>query len=195
MSRRCVCPFQFVVVPVAFLSAALLAPMVASGDESYGVIDGFSDGRWRTEVGVGTGFHSGRRSRTGDIQVTGNVEYEWPVFARCTLGLRAYPLFLYKQNDPNDTLWGGGIGGVGRVYQRAGERNGWFGEAGAGVIWHTNHVEGNSATMDFLLEGGIGYQFKNNWHVTLQATHISNAGLSDDNAGANTLGMAVGFTF
>ena len=175
--------------------ATFATPMIASGEDSYGVFDGFNDGRWRTEVGVSTGFHSGNRSRTGDMLVTGNVEYEWPVFARCSLGLRAYPLFLYRQNDPSDTLWGGGIGTVGRVYQNAGERNGWFGEAGAGVIWHTNHIEGNSATMDFLLETGVGYQFRNNWHVTLQASHLSNAGLSDNNAGANSLGLAVGFTF
>lgn len=180
---------------LCLLAATLAAPMITLGEDAYGVIDGFNDGRWRNEVGVSTGFHSGRRSRTGDMLVKGNVEYEWPVFARCSLGLRAYPLFLYHQNDPNDTLWGGGIGTVGRVYQNAGERSGWFGEAGAGVIWHTNHIEGNSATMDFLLETGVGYQFKNNWHVTLQASHLSNAGLSDDNAGANSLGVAVGFTF
>ena len=179
----------------SLLVAALVAPMITAGEDTYGVIDGLRDGRWRTEVGVSTGFHSGNRSRTGDMLVTGNVEYEWPVFARCSLGLRAYPLFLYHQNDPSDTLWGGGIGTVGRVYQNAGDRNGWFGEAGAGVIWHTNHIEGNSATMDFLLEAGVGYQFKNNWHVTLQASHLSNAGLSDNNAGANSLGLAVGFTF
>jgi len=186
---------HLVALPAFFLFAAFLSPVETCGDETYGLFNGFDDGRWRAEVGASTGFHSGRRSRTGDALVTGNVEYEWPVFARCTLGLRAYPLFLYHQNDPSDTLWGGGVGGVGRVYQRAGERNGWFGEAGAGVIWHTNHIEGNSATMDFLLEGGVGYQFKNDWHVTLQALHLSNAGLSDDNAGANSLGLAVGFTF
>ncbi|MCC6153667.1 MAG: acyloxyacyl hydrolase, partial [Candidatus Hydrogenedentes bacterium] len=183
--------FASIITPLTcFFMAALVTPLVTSGEDSYGVVDGFSEGRWRTEVGVSTGFHSGNRSRTGDMLVTGNVEYEWPVVARCTLGLRAYPLFLYHQNDPSDTLWGGGIGTVGRVYQNAVERNGWFGEAGAGVIWHTNHIEGNSATMDFLLEAGVGYQFKNNWHVTLQASHLSNAGLSDNNAGANSLGVA-----
>lgn len=192
MTRRAL---SIVAVPAFFLFTALLSPVETCGDDAYGLVDGVSDGRWRVEAGASTGFHSGRRSRTGDMLVTGNVEYEWPVYARCTLGLRAYPLFLYHQNDPNDTLWGGGVGGVGRYYQRAGERNGWFGEAGAGIIWHTNHIDGNSATMDFLLEGGVGYQFKNNWHVTLQASHISNAGLSDNNAGANSLGLAVGFTF
>lgn len=180
---------------IALVAGAFLMPVNSFADDGNTVVSGFHDGRWRTEVGVSTGFHSGRRSRTGDMEVTGNVEYEWPLYARCTLGLRAYPLFLYKQEDPDTTLYGGGIGAVGRIYQRAGERNGWFGEAGAGVIWHANHIDGNSATMDFLLEGGVGYQFKNDWHVTAQVSHVSNAGLSDDNAGANTLGLAIGYTF
>ncbi len=185
---------------VVFLLGALFfvaIPTATHAEEGsgYTLVNGFSEGRWRTEVGVSTGFHSGNRSRTNDLLVTGNVEYEWPIFARCTLGLRAYPLFLYKQDEPSETLWGGGVGAVGRVYQHKGERNGWFGEGGAGVIWHSNHIEGNSATMDFLLEGGVGYQFQNDWHVTLQVSHISNAGLSDNNAGANSVGLAVGFTF
>ena len=69
--------------------ATFATPMIASGEDSYGVFDGFNDGRWRTEVGVSTGFHSGNRSRTGDMLVTGHVEYGWPVFARCSPGLRA----------------------------------------------------------------------------------------------------------
>ena len=187
--------FHAMAYPMAFVAAGLFVPAQTHGDDSNTIKSGIGDGRWRTEVGASTGFHSGRRSRTGDVLVTGNVEYEWPLYARCTLGLRAYPLFLYHQNDPEDSLWGGGFGGVGRIYQRADERNGWFGEAGAGVIWHSGHINGNSATMDFLLEGGVGYQFRNDWHVTLQASHLSNAGLSDDNAGANSVGVAVGFTF
>ncbi|MBI3119935.1 MAG: acyloxyacyl hydrolase, partial [Candidatus Hydrogenedentes bacterium] len=36
---------------------------------------------------------------------------------------------------------------------------------------------------------------KNNWHATLRVHHLSNAGLSDDNAGANTVNLAVGYRF
>ncbi|MDZ4859198.1 MAG: acyloxyacyl hydrolase [Candidatus Hydrogenedentes bacterium] len=179
---------------VAFAVFALPATIAEEG-AGYTLMNGFDEGRWRVEAGASTGVRSGNRSRTNDILATGNVEYEWPIYARCTLGLRAYPLFLYKQDDPDETLWGGGVGAVGRVYQHAGVRNGWFGEAGAGMIWHSNHIEGNSASMDFLLETGVGYQFQNNWHVTLQFSHISNGGLGDTNAGANSLGLAVGYTF
>ncbi len=157
---------------------------------------GFAEGRWRVEFGAGTGVHSGRRDRTNDVLVTGNVEYEWPIFARGTLGLRAYPLFSYIQDDPSETIQGGGIGFVTRYYRNADDRDGLYAEGGAGIIFHTNHIEGNSATMDFLLEAGVGYQFpQTDWHVALQFQHVSNGGLSDDNAGANSLGLAVGYTF
>lgn len=181
----------------ALLSAAFFVPVPIAAEDGggYGIISGFSEGRWRTEMGVSTGFHSGRRDRSGDVVVKGSIEYEWPVFERCALGLRAYPLFLYKQNDPSETLWGGGVGAVGRVYQVAGERRGWYGEGGAAVLGHTNHIEGNSGSINFMLEAGVGYHFRNDWHVALQVMHISNGGTSDDNAGANSVGLAVGFTF
>ncbi|MCC6490876.1 MAG: acyloxyacyl hydrolase [Candidatus Hydrogenedentes bacterium] len=182
------------------LVVALMAPfamffLAESAQADNAITQGFGEGRWRTEVGAATGFHSGRRDRTGDIVVKGSVEYEWPIFARATLGLRTYPLFLYMQDDPEDTLAGGGLGIASRVYQNKDTRDGAFVEGGASVLFHSNHIEGNSATMDFLLEGGLGYQFKSNWHVTLQVQHISNGGLSDDNAGANSVGLAVGYTF
>ncbi|MCC6696793.1 MAG: acyloxyacyl hydrolase [Candidatus Hydrogenedentes bacterium] len=182
------------------LVLALIAPfamfiLAESAQADNAITQGFGEGRWRTEVGAATGFHSGRRDRTGDIVVKGSLEYEWPIFARATLGLRTYPLFLYMQDDPEDTLAGGGLGIASRVYQNKDTRDGVFVEGGASVLFHSNHIEGNDATMDFLLEGGLGYQFKSNWHVTLQVQHISNGGLSEDNAGANSVGLAVGYTF
>ncbi len=181
------------VIALAFpvVSAFLTTPAYADNP----ITRGFAEGRWRTEVGVATGFHSGRRDRTSDMVVKGSVEYEWPVFARGTLGLKTYPLFTYLQDEPSETLWGGGFGLSARVYQHKDSLNGFYVEGGANVIFHTNHIEGNSATMDFLLEGGVGYQFQSDWHVALQVQHISNAGLSDNNAGANSVGLAVGYTF
>ena len=182
------------------LVLALLAPFANfffadSAQADNALTQGFGEGRWRTEFGAATGFHSGRRDRSGDIVLKGSVEYEWPLFARATLGLRTYPLFLYMQDDPEEELWGGGFGLASRVYQNKDSRDGVFVEGGASVLFHSNHVDGNDATMDFLLEGGLGYQFKTNWHVTLQVQHISNGGLSDDNSGANSVGLAMGYTF
>lgn len=156
---------------------------------------GESSGRWRAELSTAFGFDSGKNDRSGDVVVNGSIEYEWSVFARGTLGLRAYPLFLYSQNDPDETLAGAGLGVTGRVYQRAGERTGFFLEAGAGGLVHSNEIEGNGSNINFLLEAGVGYQFRNDWHVALQVQHISNSSLDENNAGANSVGVAVGFTF
>jgi hypothetical protein len=156
---------------------------------------GFKEGRWRVEVSGALGYDSGKRDRQGDSVITGNIEYEWPVYARCTLGLRAYPLFVYNQDDSDPTVWGGGVGVVGRIYQKKDERRGFFVEGGVAVLGHDEHIRGNSSSINFLPEAGVGYQFKNDWHVTLQVQHISNAHLASDNAGANSVGLAVGFSF
>lgn len=181
---------------IAALAVPVMACFLAAPAQADNALTrGFAEGRWRTEIGVATGFHSGRRDRTSDMVVKGSIEYEWPLFARGTLGLKTYPLFSYLQDEPSETLWGGGIGLAARIYQNADALNGFFVEGGANVIFHTNHIDGNSATMDFLLEGGVGYQFQSDWHVALQVQHISNGGLSDSNAGANSVGLAVGYTF
>ncbi|MBI2431700.1 MAG: acyloxyacyl hydrolase [Candidatus Hydrogenedentes bacterium] len=156
----------------------------------------FDEGMWRLELSGGTAYHSGRRSRSGDLQLIGEVEYEVPAAERCTLGLRLLPLFVYDQDDADeDTVWGGGVGLAARYYQVPGEYRGWFGELGAAVLGHSGNINGNDANFNFMLGAGVGYQFKNNWHAALKVNHISNAGLSDDNAGANTVNLAVGYRF
>ena len=55
--------------------------------------------------------------------------------------------------------------------------------------------DGNSGSVNFFSEGGIGYKFKRDWHVAVKISHISNAGLAGSNAGVNTLGIAFGYTF
>lgn len=185
------------------LAVALAAVLVCGGvaaanaDEgsTYGVFNGFGEGRWRVEVGGAAGFDSGKRDRSDDSVITGNVEYEWPVYARCTLGLRAYPLFLYNQDDGDPTVWGGGVGVVGRIYQRKDERTGFFVEGGVAVLGHDNKIEDNSSNVNFLPQAGVGYQWKSGWHTTIQIQHLSNGSLASRNAGANSIGVAVGFTF
>lgn len=176
----------------AACAALFLGSAVVFADEGS---SGFHDGRWRIEVSGAVGYDSGRHDREGDSVFTGNVEYEWPVYARCTLGLRAYPLFMYDQNHDDPTVWGGGVGVVGRIYQNKEERRGLFVEAGVAAMGQDEHIQGNSSSINFLSEGGVGYQFKNNWHVTLEVQHISNAHLTSENAGANSVGLAVGFSF
>lgn len=177
---------------VLFCAAIALGNITAKADEGG---SGFQDGHWRVEVSGAVGYDSGKRDREGDSVFSGNVEYEWPIFARCTLGLRAYPLIMYNQDNDDPTVYGGGLGLVGRIYQNAEEHRGFFAEAGVAVLANRNEIEGNGSNINFLPEAGVGYQFKNDWHVTLFVQHISNAHLDSDNAGANSVGMAVGFRF
>jgi len=104
-------------------------------------------------------------------------------------------LFIYNQDDGDPTVWGGGVGIVGRIYQKEEERTGFFVEGGVAVLAHSNEIEDNSSNVNFLPQAGVGYQWKSGWHVTLQIQHISNGSLASHNAGANSIGVAAGFRF
>lgn len=191
-------PAAYAFTVVALAAVLLISGMpAAQADDggSSGLFAGFGEGRWRVEVGGASGFDSGKRDRSEDSVITGNVEYEWPVFARCTLGLRAYPLFIYNQDNDDPTVWGGGVGVVGRIYQRKEERTGFFVEGGVAILGHANEIEDNSSNINFLPQAGVGYQWKSGWHTTIQVQHISNGSLASHNAGANSIGVAVGFRF
>jgi Lipid A 3-O-deacylase (PagL) len=174
------------------LATAIFVLMPVTSAEA----DGFRDGRWRLEFGGAAGLPSNNReSRSGDFLVTGSAEYEFPIHARATFGLRAYPLFIYGESG-EDTIFGGGAGIAARVYQNEGSLDGFFGEAGASTIWHSDTWEGNGSRVNFLLELGVGYKFpESDWHVALKFNHLSNSNLSNRNSGVNSLGFAFGYTF
>ncbi|GMV99038.1 MAG: hypothetical protein AMXMBFR84_01770 [Candidatus Hydrogenedentota bacterium] len=179
---------------LVFAVASACFSVPAHADIREFLFGDFGEGSWRAEVAASTGFHSGRRSRTGDLVFTGNAEYEWPITARMTLGLRMYPLFLYLQDDPEETVWGGGVGIDTRYYFKE-AYDAWYVEGAASLLGHDGKFEGNSGSMNFLLQAGVGYEFQNDWHVTLQVQHLSNGGLAERNAGANSVGVAVGYRF
>jgi len=184
---------------VVFVTAIIAMICVFStGTAEAGVLgdltNGFSEGHWRSEVTVATGIHSGRQSRSGNMLYMANVEYEWPMYARASLGLRAYPLFVYDQDD-GDTVTGAGFGLSGRYYFSKESRDGWFAEAGIGLLGHNNKFEGNSGSVNFIPQAGLGYKFQNDWHVTLQLIHFSNAGFAENNSGVNSLGLGIGRAF
>ena len=162
----------------------------------------FAEGKWRLELSGLTGIHSGSADRGGDWTTTGAVEYEFPATSRVTLGLRVLPLFLYdsdgddeKHGDNSDTVWGGGVGLAGRVYTKAEEYRGFFAEGTANALGHDGKIEGNSANLNFLLSVGAGYQWKCGLNAAVRYEHISNAGLGQENAGANSVGLALGYRF
>ena len=154
---------------------------------------------WRAEISVTPGTFSGKTGRNGDFYFTGSVEYDWVMRERLILGLRAYPLFWYHEHDEgngeSENIEGGGIALTLRYYIKKNRFTGWYGEASSGPVVLSDYFEDNSSRVNFLNTLGIGYQFKNDWHITATWQHISNAGLGADNAGVNGFGMAIGYRF
>lgn len=170
------------------------------------------EGMWRLELNNDFGVHQGSQDRSGDYSINGIVEYEVPATPRTTLGLRLMPLFAYSQDGDDDyrhfrkifddngsddggTVWGGGFGLAGRVYQVKDEYRGWYGEASVSTLLHSNEFNGNNSNINFATGLGVGYQFKSDWHVQLHYQHISNGSLGTKNSGANSLGIGVGYRF
>lgn len=157
------------------------------------------DGRWRLEIQGVVGTNIGKGKHTDDHYAVVELEYEMPIAERWTFALKVLPLLIMDQSDDDDdfdhTIFGGGAGVGLRVYQIPEERRGFFFEAGASLIGHKNEFSGNGSNINFLTEFGIGYKWKNDWHITGKWEHISNASTDEDNDGVNAWGLAVGKTF
>jgi len=178
----------------AFLGGCILA---ASTAEAGGLR--FSEGQWRLTVQGMDAFRDAEDDRGGDGYAVAQAEYEIPLGKRFAMGLRVVPAWLYHESDDggggSGWVYGAGTGIAFRLYQRAEERTGWYGEAGAVVLGMADTFEGNSSHVNFKSDIGLGYQFANGWHAALKAEHISNAGLGDENDGVNGVGIAIGYRF
>lgn len=179
---------------IAFMTAAALVVSVAASANPLG------DGHLRLELTGLTGIYSGSTDRGGDHALMGAVEYEMPMTPRLSLGLRALPLFIYEQGDApwksnTDTVRGLGFGLAGRLYAVKQEQRGLFAEVSGHMIATEGKLDGNSATVNFVPGFGVGYQWRCGLNMALKYQHISNAGLGDRNAGANSVGLALGFRF
>jgi len=168
------------------------------------------EGQWRIELSGGGGLDAGSRDRSGDVQITGTLDWEFPATKRTTLALRLLPLFVYTQDnedrgffeemfsdepEDDDTVYGGGLGFAYRIYQKKEEYRGVFFELHGFALGHINRFEGNGSNFNFLTGIGAGYQFRKDWHLILKAQHISNASLDSDNDGANSVSLGVGYRF
>lgn len=193
------------VMSVAIMACGLFAVPAHAGLD----LD-LDEGMWRLELSNDFGVHQGSRDRSGDYSLIGFVDYEVPASSRMTLGLRLMPLFVYTQDneeehrffrglfhdsDEDETVWGAGLGLVGRIYQVKDEYRGWYGEVGVTALIHDNEFVGNNSKLNFLTTFGVGYQFKSNWHLQMHYQHISNASLGSRNSGANSVGIGVGYRF
>jgi len=72
-------------------------------------------------------------------------------------------------------------------------------EGGIGVIYTDFHVEGQGSRFNFYPQAGIGTEFKMNsgppFFGAVRISHISNAGLHDDNRGMNSMILMIGRFF
>ena len=154
----------------------------------------FFDGHWRAELSGATDFPLGPTGNTGDILTFLSIEYEFPITPYGTFGLRGVPLLYYGQRG-QDNVIGMGLGITARFYHVKNEYRGFFLEGEGHLLVHAERFERNDSSVNFLTGLGAGYKFKNDWHVVLKYEHISNAGLSGENAGTDTFGLGVGRSF
>ena len=153
------------------------------------------EGKIRLELTGQGGIPSGKEDRIADRYLSATVEYEVPVMSRGAVGLRLMPIFMYHQ-EHGDAVIGAGAGLAARIYQVKNEQRGFFGEAQGNMVWHHHRFNGNGCNLGFLTGLGVGYKFKKiDLHTILKFEHISNAGLDKDNAGVNSFGLGIGYSF
>jgi len=151
------------------------------------------DGHWRIEVQGLLGTNVGNGEHAGDVGFVTELEYETPFAQRWTFAFKAIPALYYNQEKTSDDNIGGVGFGIGlRIYQRADERTGFFGEIGSGPVFHFNQFEGNGSNINFYTQFGVGYKFRSGWHVAAKYVHLSNAGTDNDNDGVNNIVLAFG---
>ncbi len=196
----------------AVIGLSGLAMLFNAQDAAAGVK--WSEGHWRLELAGYGGLDTSHNKRSDDLGVVGTIEYEAPVFRRVTLSLRMQPLFFYGQEQDDirlfrrfrdldnfnpdyddDDVWGLGFGPALRIYQRAEERTGVFGEIAFTALVHSNQFIDNDSNVNFSSEFGVGYRFRGGWHVVGRWRHISNAGLGEDNSATNGWGLGFGYSF
>lgn len=183
-------------VILAALFLALSAPYAAPAHADEEAHPKWKEGRLRLELAGYAGTNSASESRSGDLNIVGSIEYEGPLSQRLTLGIKFAPLFYYRpDNSDEPDIFGASIGPELRFYSRRGKYRGFFGEAGTAVLATTEKFKENSGSINFIVEFGAGYAFKNGWHVALKFRHLSNLFLASRNAGADGVGVGVGHSF
>ena len=157
---------------------------------------GWDHGWLRVEGTVKAAWKSGHEQRAGDCGLRAVVDYEVPVRKHLTVSPRLIPLMYWDENNAGDNEIFAAGGGISiRGYPRAYEYRGIYGELGAMIIGQTDTFEGSTSYFNFMEEIGVGYVFQSDWNVAFKIGHISNAGLSSENAGVNWASLTLGYSF
>ena len=151
-------------------------------------------GRLRLDMSIMHGVECGMTDRTEDVAVIGSVQRERSVLSRGAVAGVIIPLFIYEDPAP-ERRFGVGAGVTARAYARAAVRRGAFGEIGLAAIWMEHRLIDDDSFLDFQSHVAVGFAAKNGSHFAVRFQHLSNASFRHPNAGANLVGVAVGFTF
>ena len=174
----------------------LPAPYAAVAHADEAAHPAWKEGRLRLELAGFAGTNTTSEPRSGDVSIMGSIEYEGPLTKWLTLGAKFIPVFYYNPDIPDaPDIHGAALGPELRYYSKPGKYRGIFGEAGGAVLATSKKFDKNTATVNFVIEFGAGYAFKNGWHVALKFRHISNAFLSFENSGADAVGLGLGYRF
>jgi len=165
---------------------ALSLPTVASA---------LSDrGQLRFDFSIMHGVQCGMTDRTDDVAVIGAIQREHRVRSRGAVVRVLIPLFTYEDSEPERRL-GAGAGFALRCYAREGGVMGAFGEIGLAAICMERRLIDDDSSLDFQSHVAVGVAASNGAHMAVRFQHLSNGSIRDPNAGANLVGLAVGFTF
>jgi len=151
-------------------------------------------GQLRFDVSIMHGVHSGMTDRTDDVAVIGAIQREHRVRSRGAFVRVLIPLFTYEDSEP-ERRFGAGAGFALRAYAREGGGLGAFGEIGLAAICMERRLIDDASFLDFQSHVAVGFAASNGAHMALRFQHLSNGSIRAPNAGANLVGLAVGFTF
>ncbi len=187
--------FVRIVVSAAFF-LGLPPPYAAITHADETIHPTWKEGRLRLELAGYSAINIGARPRSGDLSFVGSIEYEGPLTKRLTLGVKLIPAFYYNPDIPDaPDIYGLALGPELRFYSKAGEYRGFFGETGVAALATSTKFDGNSGTVNFIIDFGAGYAFRNGWHISVKFQHISNGFVASENSGADALGVGLGFRF
>jgi hypothetical protein len=115
----------------------------------------------------------------------------------CTLNLRLQAVLGTRTNGDGGVF--AGAGPVIRIYFSTGINAVPYLHLGAGALYTDMDLEGMGTRADFFEEGGAGLSVRFGTELALSAEyrmmHVSNAGLSDENAGLNNHLVVLGASY
>ncbi len=154
---------------------------------------------WAAEnnLSVGYGFalwsqqHSLGRIEEGNYNFfQAAYSYEMPLSQKWLVQVGPYLSYVMNPTDGIDVGVNLGL----KVYPFTTDRSGFFFTAGTGGAYSTIKYAEQAAHEFFILQGSIGYRYKN-YFIEDRYRHYSNAGLSSPNRSINANIISVGMYF